>query len=69
MPPSKKTPMSPTAASRVQSSQAKAGNPVGKESFASRSQSAAATNVNKGIVGASKSEGTAKAPSKPSKKA
>ncbi|KAJ7590690.1 hypothetical protein C8J56DRAFT_1046939 [Mycena floridula] len=69
MPASKKAPTSPSAASRIQSTQAKAGHPVGKDSFASRSQSAAATNVNKGVVTGSAKEGAAKASGgKPSSK-
>ena len=49
--------------------QAKAGRAVGKNSFASRAQSAAATNTNKGVVGGapageSKASGGTKAPKK-----
>lgn len=44
-----KQPMTPTAASRIQSSQAKAnGGKVSSHSFAARAQSAAAKNVNNG---------------------
>lgn len=46
-----KTPMNPSAASRIQSSQAKAGNPTGKNTFSARTQSSAATNANKGAAG------------------
>ncbi|EKM76459.1 hypothetical protein AGABI1DRAFT_87199 [Agaricus bisporus var. burnettii JB137-S8] len=56
---SSKTPMKPSDASRIQSSQAKGGKPVGSNSFASRSQSAGQTNVNKGVI--NPSGGTAKA--------
>ncbi|KAK0190797.1 hypothetical protein F5146DRAFT_569037 [Armillaria mellea] len=52
-----KTPMNPSSASRIQSTQAKAGN-AGKNTFASRAQSAGQTNANKGLVG-----GTPKSPS------
>jgi len=48
--PASKTPATPTAASRIQSTQAKAGNDTGKGTFPARVQSAAATNVNKGVV-------------------
>lgn len=44
-----KQPMTPDAASRIQSSQAKAnGGKVSSNSFAARAQSAAAKNVNNG---------------------
>ncbi|KAJ3848781.1 hypothetical protein EV368DRAFT_86224 [Lentinula lateritia] len=49
--PTPKSPATPSAASRIQSTQAKAGNDVGKSSFPARVQSAAATNVNKGATG------------------
>ncbi|KAF9446446.1 hypothetical protein P691DRAFT_803946 [Macrolepiota fuliginosa MF-IS2] len=47
---SSKKAMKPSDASRIQSTQAKSGNPTGANTFPSRSQSAAATNVNRGIV-------------------
>jgi len=46
----KKSPMNPASASKIQSTQAKAAKPTGTGSFPARAQSAAATNVNKGIV-------------------
>ncbi|KAK0461986.1 uncharacterized protein EV420DRAFT_139658 [Desarmillaria tabescens] len=45
-----KTPMTPSSASRIQSTQAKTGS-AGKNTFASRAQSAGQTNANKGLVG------------------
>ncbi|KAL9709783.1 hypothetical protein Ac2012v2_006836 [Leucoagaricus gongylophorus] len=45
-----KNPMKPSDASRIQSTQAKAGNNTGRNSLAARSQSAAANNVNRGVV-------------------
>ncbi|KAK0242921.1 hypothetical protein EDD85DRAFT_813163 [Armillaria nabsnona] len=45
-----KTPMNPSSASRIQSTQAKTGS-AGKNTFASRAQSAGQTNANKGLAG------------------
>ncbi|RUS35415.1 hypothetical protein BC938DRAFT_484019, partial [Jimgerdemannia flammicorona] len=54
----RKTPMTPKAAARIQSSVAKqSGGGVRKDTFAARVQSAAAQNVNRGVVG---SDGVAK---------
>jgi len=54
----KKSPMNPASAAKIQSTQAKGGKPTGTGTFPARVQSAAATNVNKGIVP------TAEAPAK-----
>ncbi|KAF9076947.1 hypothetical protein BDP27DRAFT_1414077 [Rhodocollybia butyracea] len=69
----KATPTTQAAASRIQSTQAKAGNDTGKSSFPARVQSAAATNVNKGVVSeapAGAAKGGRKSPTKstPTKK-
>ncbi|KAF9268197.1 hypothetical protein L218DRAFT_601454 [Marasmius fiardii PR-910] len=47
-----KKPMTTTDASRIQSTQAKAGNDTGKGSFPAKAQSAAQNNVNKAAGGA-----------------
>ncbi|KAJ3786552.1 hypothetical protein GGU11DRAFT_743599 [Lentinula aff. detonsa] len=64
--PTPKNPTTPSAASRVQASQAKAGNDTGKGSFPARVQAAAATNVNK--VDEPVSKGGRKSPSKGTRK-
>ncbi|KAL0567172.1 hypothetical protein V5O48_014822 [Marasmius crinis-equi] len=46
-----KKPMTTTDASRIQSTQAKAGNDMSKGSFPAKAQAAAQTNLNKGIPG------------------
>ncbi|THH09094.1 hypothetical protein EW145_g2241 [Phellinidium pouzarii] len=51
--------MSPSDASRIQSSQAKAGNETGKGSFPSRAQSGAAKNTNAPSTPAAKTAGAA----------
>ncbi|KAJ3722495.1 hypothetical protein EV361DRAFT_967129 [Lentinula raphanica] len=71
--PTPKNPMTPAAASRVQSTQAKAGGDTGKNSFPARAQGAAATNVNKGVVGETPAstgagKGGRKSPSKGTRK-
>ncbi|KAJ3566393.1 hypothetical protein NP233_g7033 [Leucocoprinus birnbaumii] len=45
-----KNPMKPSDASRIQSTQAKAGNPTGSNSFPARAQSSAAANLNRGVA-------------------
>ncbi|KAL0945483.1 hypothetical protein HGRIS_000969 [Hohenbuehelia grisea] len=70
---SKRTPMNSASSQRIQSTQARGGRDTGSGSFASRAQSAAATNANKGIspggggrtpVGGSAGGGAAKSPRK-----
>ncbi|RDB17385.1 hypothetical protein Hypma_001686 [Hypsizygus marmoreus] len=53
-----KHPISSSAASRIQSTQAKAGKATDKNSFPARVQSAAATNANKSAGGAAKAPNT-----------
>ncbi|KAJ7223146.1 hypothetical protein GGX14DRAFT_162941 [Mycena pura] len=57
------TPMTTTAASRIQSSQAKSGSDTSRASFPARAQSAAATNANKGVTVGSPPKPTAAATS------
>ncbi|KAK7470400.1 hypothetical protein VKT23_001827 [Stygiomarasmius scandens] len=57
---SKKTPMTQSAASRVQSTQAKAGADTGKGSFPARAQASAANNSKAPTVGGTPSSPTAK---------
>jgi len=72
--PTAKNPTTASAASRIQSTQAKAGNDAGKGSFPARVQSAAATNINKGVVSetspasAAKGAGGRKSPTKGARK-
>ncbi|KAF5358913.1 hypothetical protein D9758_004809 [Tetrapyrgos nigripes] len=63
---SKKTPMTGSAAARIQSTQAKAGKDTGKDSFPARAQAGAANNANKApSVGGTPKTPTAKAASTP----